>query len=50
MIIKMFKITTLISILLLTACASNPTKLDAPCDAYGQHCDPKVAINQWTPN
>lgn len=33
---------------LLSAC-SPPTTLDSPCDAFGQHCDPKIPINQWTP-
>lgn len=28
----------------LSACT--PTTRDAPCDAYGQHCDPKIPINQ----
>lgn len=32
---------------LLSACA--PKTLDAPCDAFGQHCEPKIPINQWTP-
>ncbi len=37
----------LLSFLVLTGCAT--TQLDAPCDAYGHNCDPKVPINQWTP-
>lgn len=32
---------------ILQGCSSN--QLNAPCDDYGQHCDPKVKINQWTP-
>lgn len=38
----------LMSVLWLTACASQPQELESPCDAFGQHCDPKVPINQWT--
>lgn len=42
------KISVLLScILLLTACSTAVPPLDAPCDAYGQHCDPKIPINQW---
>lgn len=29
--------------------ACTPKELKAPCNDYGQHCDPKVPINQWTP-
>ena len=31
----------------LNGCA--PHEMAAPCNNYGQHCDPKVWINQWTP-
>lgn len=38
-----------VSLLFLSACAS--TELQAPpvCDNFGQNCEPKVPINQWTP-
>ena len=39
----------LMSLLFLSACAT--TELQAPpvCNNFGQNCDPKVPINQWTP-
>jgi len=46
-----FNLTLLCSLLFgllcLQGCASNT--LSAPCDNYGNHCDPKIKINQWTP-
>ena len=47
MIKKIGSVILLGSFMLLTACASNPTELEAPCNAYGQNCDPKIPINQW---
>lgn len=48
-LLKKIKVGGLMAaLLLLVSCATTP-QLDAPCDAYGHNCDPKVAINQWTP-
>jgi hypothetical protein len=32
---------------LLQGCA--PTTIKAPCDNFGRYCEPKIKINQWTP-
>ncbi len=39
----------LVSLVFLSSCAS--TELQAPpvCDNFGQNCEPKIPINQWTP-
>lgn len=37
----------LLSLMGLTACQSATPPAKAPCDAFGQHCDPKIPINQW---
>ena len=38
----------ILGVLGLQGCAQNV--LSAPCDNYGNHCDPKIKINQWTPH
>lgn len=49
-----FKQTTtalcLTGFLLLTSCATAPEPKAAPCNTFGQNCEPKVAINQWRTN
>ena len=42
-----FKTCVFCAMLVLSACAKAPP--DAPCDNYGRNCDPKIKINQWTP-
>jgi len=42
---RLIKITSLLSILLLSAC-SKPIDLDAPCPNYGKYC-PQMPINAW---
>ncbi len=54
--LKLFKQTLKVGLYLgvifgvlgLQGCATDG--LTAPCDNYGNHCDPKIKINQWTPN
>ncbi len=42
------KIIVMLLVMIMSGCATK--ELKAPCDDYGRYCDPKVAINQWTPN
>lgn len=37
----------MLSFLVMTGCSSVIKPMDAPCDNFGQHCEPKVPINQW---
>ena len=41
-------LSIILGVFCLQGCAQNV--LSAPCDNYGNHCDPKIKINQWTPN
>lgn len=47
-LLKVLVCAALAGTLMLQGCAS--TNLDAPCDNFGQNCDPKISINQWTPS
>lgn len=38
----------LVTSVLLQGCTSSTLK--APCDNFGRNCEPKIKINQWTPN